>query len=254
MVTGYTTVDYRKDAQEIIDSTKVNVSDAGYTSAVSSDNLTNSDFMKLMIEELKMQDPTKPMDTDRMMDNQLKMSTLESNMKMSDSMTKLQMAFESSALAGAANMIGRVADMSVDVPKLDDNGNLIIIDEETGEYQTENVIKEYKIQSIIKEEGELFGKVNEVIGLKDNLYYEGLKIEYTSSGFMYENGELTNFRLELDENGRIVTDESGNPVVLDEDGEQITDNDYLSKFAISGSEFLLGEEEILPLSSITKIS
>ena len=237
---GYSVVDYRKDAQEIIDGTKVNVSDDGYTTAVSSDSLTNSDFMKLMIEELKMQDPTKPMDTAALMDNQLKMSTIESNLQMSQAMTKLQAAFETSAFAGASNMIGKIADMSIEVQNEDGT--------------TEEIIKEYKIQSIIKQEGELFGKVNEVLGIKDNLYYEGIKIEYTSSGLLYENGTLTDYMVQLDENGRIATDVNGNPVILDENGAQITDQDYLSKFAISGTELIYGEDDILPLSSITRIS
>ena len=33
-----------------------------YTQSVSNDSLTTNDFLKLMIEELKLQDPTKPMD------------------------------------------------------------------------------------------------------------------------------------------------------------------------------------------------
>ena len=35
-----------------------------YTQSVSNDQLTTNDFLKLMIEELKLQDPTKPMDSD----------------------------------------------------------------------------------------------------------------------------------------------------------------------------------------------
>lgn len=252
-ITGYTVVDYRKDSQEVLDNTQVNVSDDGYTNAVSSDTLSNSDFMKLMIEELKMQDPTKPMDSAQMMDNQLKMSTLESNLNMSKSMEKLQMAFESSALAGAAGMIGRVADMEVDVPKIDSTTGEISYNED-GEIITEKAIKEYKIQSIVKEDGEMFAKVNEVVGLKDNLYYEGAPIEYTSSGFLYENGTLTNYRVQLDESGRIQTNDSGNPIILDENGQEIEDSEYLSKFIVSGSDFIYGDEEILPLSSITKLS
>lgn len=251
-ITGYTTVDYRKDSQEIIDNTQVNVNDEGYTSAVSSDSLSSGDFMKIMIEELKMQDPTSPMDTSAMMDNQLKMSTLESNMKMSDSMAQLSAAFESSALASAAGMIGRVAEMETEVPKLDDSGNFIYNDE--GEVVTEDAIKEYSIQSIIKQEGELFGKVTEISGIQDNLYYEGLPITYTSSGFMYENGQLTDYRVQLDEDGRITTDDNGNAIILDENGEKITDQEYLSKFAVSGTSFQYGEEEMLPLSSIVRLS
>jgi flagellar basal-body rod modification protein FlgD len=225
-----------------------------YTNAISNDKLTNEDFLNLMIEELKNQDPTNPMDTAAMMDNQLKMSQMESNLKMSKSMNQLQAAFESSALAGAANMIGRIAEMEVQVPKIDAETGEMMYDEETGEVVTEAGVKEYQIQSIIKQEGELFGKVNEIVGLADKLYYQGVQIPYTSSGFMYENGELTDYRVQLDENKRVVTDDNGKPIILNEDGEQITDEEYLSSFAISGTEYIYGEEEILPLSSIIRIS
>ncbi|PKN14930.1 MAG: hypothetical protein CVU67_03090, partial [Deltaproteobacteria bacterium HGW-Deltaproteobacteria-24] len=50
--------------------TVVDASGNTYTSAVSNDKLTNSDFLKLMLEELKLQDPTKPMDSSQMMQNQ----------------------------------------------------------------------------------------------------------------------------------------------------------------------------------------
>ena len=38
-----------------------------YTQSVSNDSLTTNDFLKLMIEELKLQDPTKPMDSAKML-------------------------------------------------------------------------------------------------------------------------------------------------------------------------------------------
>jgi len=47
-----------------------------YTQSVSNDSLTTNDFLKLMIEELKLQDPTKPMDSAKMLSTQMQMSTL----------------------------------------------------------------------------------------------------------------------------------------------------------------------------------
>jgi hypothetical protein len=143
--------------------------------------------------------------------------------------------------------------MEVEIPKVDASTGEVSYDE-NGDVVTESVIKEYKIQSIVKQEGEMYAKVNEVVGLKDQLYYEGVALEYTQSGFLYENGELTSYRVQLDENGRIETNDSGTPVILDENGQQIEDSEYLSKFLVGGTDFIYGDEEILPLASITRLS
>ena len=42
-----------------------------YTQSVSNDSLTTNDFLKLMIEELKLQDPTKPMDSSTIYSNSI---------------------------------------------------------------------------------------------------------------------------------------------------------------------------------------
>ena len=80
-----------------VDNVQVNtVVDANgntYTSAVSNDKLTNSDFLKLMLEELKLQDPTKPMDSSQMMQNQMQMSTIETNTATIEAMKSLQNSF-----------------------------------------------------------------------------------------------------------------------------------------------------------------
>jgi len=50
--------------------------------AGATDNLSNNDFLNMFLTELKYQDPTKPMDADKMLDSTLKMSTISSNQKM----------------------------------------------------------------------------------------------------------------------------------------------------------------------------
>ena len=90
----------------VITSSSTGIDGNSYTDSISNDKLTNDDFLKLMLEEMKMQDPTKPMDSAALMDSQLKMSTIESNMDMSNSMKTLQASYATSALSTAANMIG----------------------------------------------------------------------------------------------------------------------------------------------------
>ncbi|MCG3716535.1 flagellar biosynthesis protein FlgD, partial [Aliarcobacter butzleri] len=53
-----------------------------YTTSVSNDSLTTNDFLTLMIEQLKLQDPTKPYDSSQMLETQMQMSTLNANMQM----------------------------------------------------------------------------------------------------------------------------------------------------------------------------
>ncbi len=60
--------------------TSVGADGNSYTTGVSNDKLTNDDFLKLMLTELKYQDPTKPMDSASMMDSQLQMSSIETNL------------------------------------------------------------------------------------------------------------------------------------------------------------------------------
>src|SRR5574344_2946381 len=78
-----------------------------YTQSVSNDSLTTNDFLKLMIEELKLQDPTKPMDSAKMLSTQMQMSTLNANMEMIKSLQAIQTAFNQNSLSTATGMIGK---------------------------------------------------------------------------------------------------------------------------------------------------
>ncbi len=78
-----------------------------YTQSVSNDSLTTNDFLKLMIEELKLQDPTKPMDSAKMLSTQMQMSTLNANMEMIKALQSIQTAFTQSSLSTATGVIGK---------------------------------------------------------------------------------------------------------------------------------------------------
>jgi flagellar basal-body rod modification protein FlgD len=123
-----------------------------YTTSISNDQLTNEDFLQLLLTELQYQDPTKPMDSQAMMDSQLQMSTIEANLKMAESMEALTASYAQTNLATSASMIDHVienGEMSDDgTPKQfvvssveSQNGDIYLVshqitsvDEQTGQY------------------------------------------------------------------------------------------------------------------------
>ncbi len=76
-----------------------------FTSSIAKGALTRKDFMKILLEELKYQDPTKPMDADKIMQSQLKMSSIESNLAMVRTMKDIRKVFKKENLATATSLI-----------------------------------------------------------------------------------------------------------------------------------------------------
>ena len=70
--------------------TSIGIDGNSYTTAISNDKLTNEDFLKLMIQELKLQDPTKPMDSKEMLSSQMQMSQMNTNQEMIKAMQAMQ--------------------------------------------------------------------------------------------------------------------------------------------------------------------
>ena len=119
-----------------------------YTAAVSNDTLTNDDFLKLLLEEMKMQDPTKPMDSQKMMDTQLQMSTIQANTDMTNAMTKLQAAYSDSALSTAAGLIGNII--------------------EDGSISDTGLQKSYKVETVENIAGDMSVNARELTGVDEN--------------------------------------------------------------------------------------
>ena len=132
-----------------VDNVRVNSSTGvdgnSYTSAISNDKLTNDDFLKLLLEEMKMQDPTKPMDSQKMMDTQLQMSTIEANTEMSKAMTSLQTSYANSALSTAAGLIGNII--------------------EDGTIGEDGLQKSFKVETVENKDGEMFVNARQLVGV-----------------------------------------------------------------------------------------
>jgi len=194
----------------------VGIDGNSYTTAISNDKLTNDDFLKLLLEEMKMQDPTEPMDSQRLMDSQLQMSTIQTNLDMSNAMTALQSAYTNSALSTASSLIGTIV--------------------EDGQLGEDGYLKSYKVQNVESLDGDLYVNVNEMIGYIDTVYdtENETYMLYNASGELLDtdgnpigvNIKMTDGRFELDESGKIQ--------LVDENGDAITDESILAKYEYSG--------------------
>jgi flagellar basal-body rod modification protein FlgD len=221
---------------DVVVSSSVGVDGNSYTTAISNDKLTNDDFLKLLLEQMKQQDPTKPQDTTAIMDSQLKMSTIQSNYDMSTAMAALQTAYGNSALSTAANLVGRVV--------------------EDGSVGDDGVLKSYKVQTVENVDGELYVNALQLVGYTDTLYNTEDKayMLYDTNGYILkEDGTKTGIQVKM-EDGRFVTDSSGNITLLDADGKTITDATTIAKYVTDGSVVKYSDTtSTMLVSSIDKI-
>ena len=221
----------------IITSSTVGYDGNSYTSTVSNDQLTNEDFLTLMMEEMKMQDPTKPMDSAALMDSQLQMSTIQANQDMSAAMASLQAAYSSSALSTAAGMIGHVV--------------------EDGSYGDDGILKSFMVESVENRDGELFVNGREMVGMIDALVdstNENSLVLYDSDGFIYDGETKTDNRVSLDYEGRFEFNDDGTLKLLDEDSNAITDSEITDKYLFAGSSVRYAEtQSIIAMSSIQEV-
>ena len=214
----------------------VGVDGNSYTTSISNDKLTNDDFLKLMLEEMRMQDPTDPMDSSALMDSQLKMSTIQANVDMAAAMSALQASYANSALSSAANLVGRVV--------------------EDGQTNEDGLLKSYKVQTVQNIDGELYVNANEMIGYMDTLYnsVDETYVLYDANGKLYNNdGSEIGINIKM-EDDRFVLDGSDNITLLDSEGDVITDSDITSKYIYGGETIEYSDElATLLVANIQKI-
>ncbi|MGB6327604.1 MAG: flagellar hook capping FlgD N-terminal domain-containing protein [Halarcobacter sp.] len=212
--------------------TKTGADGNSYTTAVSNNKLTNDDFLKLMLEELKMQDPTKPMDSKRMLDTQMQMSSIETNLKTIQTMESLAKTFSQSALSNAAAVIGK----NVEDGNIGENG----------------VNKAYTVRSVENVDGEVNVKAQQILYIEDQVQdADGKNITYDINGFILDaQGNKTNLKVALENVGKVIK-KDGLPVILDENLEEVSNSGY----KINGATIPVYSDQLvrIPFSSITKI-
>lgn len=69
--------------------------------------LTQQDFLKLMIEQFRAQDPTKPMDTSQMVGQMAQFSQITATQQMQASFSQLATSLQGDQILNASNLIGR---------------------------------------------------------------------------------------------------------------------------------------------------
>ena len=206
-----------------------------YTQSVSDDSLTTNDFLKLMIEELKLQDPTKPMDSAKMLSTQMQMSTLNANMEMIKALQSIQTAFTQSSLSTATGVIGK---------------NI-----ENGSTNKDGALKAFTVESIENVDGEIQVVAREWlylhngISLKDGDELKAANYDETGN-LIDEKGEKTGQTLVLESLGKPLV-KDGKLVVKDADGNEVSDHKYVANG--KSNVVVSSETTTFPFSSITKI-
>lgn len=208
-----------------------------YTTSVSNDTLTNNDFLTLMLEEMKQQDPTDPMDSSALMDSQLKMSTIQANQDMAAAMTALQQSYANSALSTAANIIGH----SVKTGETDDAGE----------------DKIFKVVTVNNQDGEVYLQAQVFTGVVDGLKNSETDeiAKYDANGVIYDGTVATEYRVALDADDRFMYNDDGSVMLLDSDNNVVTDEAITSKYVYGGYSLIYSEDTVeFPLSSVTAVS
>lgn len=216
----------------------VGIDGNSYTTAISNDKLTNEDFLKLMIQQLKLQDPTKPMDSASMLSSQMQMSSIDTNQEMIKAMQGMQTAFTQSSLSNASGIIGK---------------NI-----EDGNAGAEGVSKAYTVRSVENVDGVIQVKAQEILYLEDRVIIpdstdptKNQVVNYNVAGeILDDKGVKTGNKIVLSKPGQPVISD-GKLTILDQNNEIITDH----KYTLAGVSAAVYSDQLtsLPFSNITKI-
>ncbi|NPA88185.1 FlgD immunoglobulin-like domain containing protein [Caminibacter pacificus] len=85
-------------------------------------------FMQLFLKELEMQDPTDPMDTDKMLEQTAYLSTMEMNQNMQTTLDNLSKTLQTNSELGAISAIGKIGDTGYRYINVTDDDNSVSFD------------------------------------------------------------------------------------------------------------------------------
>jgi flagellar basal-body rod modification protein FlgD len=189
-----------------------------YTAAISNDKLSNEDFLKLMLTELKYQDPTKPMDSQNMLQSQMQMSAIETNVATIEAMQSLSETFANMALSNATNMMGKHVDAFSMVPMYDANGN--VMKDTDGNVMKEKQLASYIVDTVQVNDGKVVLNARELVAYQDkviNLQTNSV-LKYDKNGRITgSDGNPTDYYIKM-EDGRFVLSDTGKITVTNANG------------------------------------
>ena len=219
--------------------TSVGVDGSSYTSSISNDQLTNNDFLKLMIQELKLQDPTKPMDSKEMLSTQMQMSQMSTNQEMIKAMQTMQTAFTQSSLSNASGIIGKSI--------------------EDGNVGADGVSKAYTVRSVENVSGEIQVKAQQILYMEDKVIMpdpsdatKNQLVNYNTAGEILDSsGKTTGYKIVLTSPGLPAVGTDGKLTILDANNAKVTNH----KYSLTGVSSPVYSDQLttLPFSKITKI-
>ena len=226
-----------------------------YTTSISNDKLTNDDFLRLMLEEMKMQDPTKPMDSTKLMDSQLQMSTIETNQAMASSMEALTKTYGTSSLTNAVGLMGKHIENGEVYQTVDDQGNVI----------DSNRAKSFIVDSIESRDGNVYVNAREMTGFEHDIHMLGeadedgnipyIQLKYDTNGNIKdEENKASNVNVRITDTGAFELNEAGHVNLYDENEQLIVDADILEKYKIAPPHVIYSENKTsINVETLTKV-
>ena len=191
-----------------------------------------------MIQELKLQDPTKAMDSAKMLSTQMQMSTISTNQEMIKAMQSMQTAFTQSSLSNASGIIGK---------------NI-----EDGNIGSDGVTKAYTVRSVENIDGEIQVKAQQMLYVEDKVIVPSASdatkseiVDYNAAGEILDSkGVKTGNKIVLTSPGVPLLSD-GKLTILDENNAKLTSH----KYTLAGVTAPVYSDQLttMPFSSITKI-
>ena len=90
-----------------------------------SSSLGKDDFLKLLLTEMQYQDPTQPMDTDKILTQTSQLATLESADNTNNTLTALATSLQGSQQLSTVSAIGKIADLGDDTVTTNADGQAV---------------------------------------------------------------------------------------------------------------------------------